>query len=191
MDQLRQALASLHSDDERIDLLLQMVAASQKPGSKTNDSKLALKLLGEAQRLTNRRAGNYQQFEQQLKVAEAFAPFDPARSFEVLDPGINQLNELLSAAALLSGFEVNIFRDGELPLEGGSELGSMVARYGQQMARLAKLDFERAEASANKFQLAEPRLLARLTIVRNVLGVPQAGLFNSGFGGRGFVRRPQ
>ncbi len=191
MDQLRQALASLHSDDERIDLLLQMVAASQKPGSKTNDSKLALKLLGEAQRLTNRRAGNYQQFEQQLKVAEAFAPFDPARSFEVLDPGINQLNELLSAAALLSGFEVNIFRDGELPLEGGSELGSMVARYGQQMARLAKLDFERAEASANKFQLAEPRLLARLTIVRNVLGVPQAGVFNSGFGGRGFVRRPQ
>ena len=188
MDQLRQALASLHSDDERIDLLLQMAAATQRPGSKTNDKKLALKLLGEAQRLTNRRAGNYQQFEQQLKVAEAFAPLDPARSFEVLDPGINQLNELLSAAAVLSGFEVNIFRDGELPLETGSELGSMVARYGQQLAGLAKIDFERAEASANKFQLAEPRLLARLTIVRSVLGVPRVGAFT---GARVFGRRPQ
>ena len=188
MDQLRQTLAGLRSDDERIDLLLQMVATTQKPGSKTNDKKLALKLLGEAQRLTNRRAGNYQQFEQQLKVAEAFAPFDPARSFEVLDPGINQLNDLLSAAAVLSGFEVNIFRDGELPLESGSELGNMVARYGQELAGLAKLDFERAEASANKFQLAEPRLLARLTIVRTVLGVPRVGAFT---GARGFGRRPQ
>jgi hypothetical protein len=191
MDQLRQALAALHSDDERIDLLLQMAASVQKPGATTDDKKLALKLLGEAQRLTNRRANTYRQFDQQLRVADAFAPLDPSRSFEVLDPGINQLNELLSAAALLSGFEVDIFKDGELPLQGGSELGGMVARYGQELAKLAKIDFERAEASANKFQLAEPRLLARLTMVRNVLGVPQAGGFNNAFGGRGFVRRPQ
>jgi hypothetical protein len=191
MDQLRQALAALRSDDERIDLLLQMAAGAQKPGAKTDDKMLALKLLGEAQRLTNRRANTYRQFDQQLRVADAFAPLDPSRSFEVLDPGINQLNELLSAAALLSGFEVDIFKDGELPLESGSELGSMVARYGQQLAKLAKLDFERAETSANKFQLAEPRLLARLTMVRNVLGVPQAGGSNNAFGGRGFARRPQ
>ncbi|MCU1268337.1 MAG: hypothetical protein JWM21_4655 [Acidobacteria bacterium] len=191
MDQLRQALAALHSDDERIDLLLQMAGKVQKADAQTDDKKLALKLLGEAQRLSNRHATDYRQLDQQLKVAEAFATVETARSFEVLDPGINQLNELLSAAAVLSGFEVNIFKDGELPLESGSELGSMVTRYGQELARLAKLDFERAETSANKFQLVEPRLLVRLMIVRNVMGVPQVGGFNNAFGGRGFVRRPQ
>src|SRR6185436_11651575 len=119
------------------------------------DPKLALKFLGEAQSFTNRRATNYRQFDQQLRVADAFASLEPARSFETLDPGIAQLNELLAAAALLSGFEVNIFKDGELPLEGGSGLGEMVARYGQQLAALAKIDFGRAESSASKFQLAE------------------------------------
>ena len=197
MDELRQTLGNLRSDDERIDLLLRLSAQAQwATGEQTPalappaDSKLALKFLGEAQRLTNRRATSYQQFDQQLRVADAFASLDPARSFEVLDPGIAQLNELLSAAALLSGFEVNIFKDGELLLNGGSGLGEMVSRYGQELATLAKTDFARAESSANKFQLAEPRLFSQLAIVRNVLGVPQVAPINNGFGGgRGFGRR--
>jgi hypothetical protein len=199
-DQLRQTLASLRSDDERIDLLLQLASSTQSASlsSKTpqqNDPKIALKFLNEAQRLASRRATNYKQFDQQLRVADAFAPLDAARSFEMIDGGISQLNELLSAAALLSGFEVNIFKDGELPLEGGSGLGDMVARYGQELALLAKKDFARAEGSANKFQLAEPRLFTQLSIVRNVLGVPQAPPIDNGFGGGrgggGFGRRGQ
>jgi hypothetical protein len=186
MDQLRQTLANLRSDDERIDLLLQLAARAQRttPAQK-GDAKLALKFLTEAQHLTNRRAANYKQFEQQLRVAEAFEDLEPARSFDVLDPGINQLNEMLSAAALLSGFEVNIFKDGELPLQGGSDLGDMVERFGQELATLAKVDFEKAESSANRFQLPEARLLAQMTIVRNVLGVPQVQPANNGFNGFG------
>jgi hypothetical protein len=197
-DELRETLASLHSDDERIDLLLQLAAQAQKTagqqesGSQSEDSKLALKFLGEAQRLANRRATNYSHFDQQLRIADAFASLEPSRSFEVLDPGIAQLNELLSAAALLSGFEVNIFKDGELQLAGGSGLSDMVSRYGQELAMLAKVDFARAESSANKFQLAEPRLMSQLAIVRNVLGVPQVAAPSGGFGGRGrFGRRGQ
>lgn len=165
MDQLRQALAQLRSDDERVDLLLQMVAAS-----KNKDKKLAAKLLGEAQRLTNRRATGYRQFEQQLAVANAFAAVDPVRSFEVLDPGISHLNELLAAAAVLSGFEVTLFRDGEMPIEPSNTLTTMVNRYGQELAFLATRDFERAEMSANKFQQAEARLMVRLSMVRTALG---------------------
>ena len=55
-----------------------------------------------------------------------------------------QLNELLSAAALLSGFEVDIFKDGELPLKRGSTLSSVITRYGEELGTLAKSDFERA-----------------------------------------------
>jgi hypothetical protein len=197
-DELRQTLAGLHSDDERIDLLLQLAAQAQKSAgqpeadSQSEDSKLALKFLGEAQRLANRRATNYSHFDQQLRIADAFASLEPSRSFEVLDPGIAQLNELLSAAALLSGFEVNIFKDGELQLAGGSGLSDMVSRYGQELAMLAKADFARAESSANKFQLAEPRLMSQLAIVRNVLGVPQVVPAGSGFGRqRRFGRRGQ
>jgi hypothetical protein len=47
----------------------------------------------------------------------------------------------------------------------------MVTRYGQELALLAKSDFERSETLAGRFQLSEPRILARLTIVQNLLGV--------------------
>ena len=154
LDEIRQNLARLHSDNERIDLLLQMTTDLQQ-----SNPELARQLLEEARQITNRRATNYDQFEQQLRVAHAFASIEPARSFEVLDPGISQINELLSAAALLSGFEVNIFREGELPLQGGSGLVNMVTRYGQELALLAKNDFERSETLAGRFQLSEPRIV--------------------------------
>ena len=199
LSEFRQKLANLRTDDERIDLLLQLAAQAQwavgdqKPAiAAKGDPKLALQFLAEAQRLTTRRSTNYEQFEQQLRVARALAELDPARSFEVLDPGISHLNELLAAAALLSGFEVSVFQDGELPLEGGSRLGNMVARYGQVLATLAKKDFARAETLANRFQLVEPRLMSQLAIVRNVIGAPEGAPINRGpRGGREFRRERQ
>jgi hypothetical protein len=166
LDEVRQRVARLRSDNERIDLLIQMTNDLQK-----SNPKLARQLLEDARQITNRRATGYEHFEQQLKVAHAFAGIEPARSFEVLDPGISQLNELLSAAALLSGFEVDIFREGELPLRGQSGLTNMVTRYGQELALLAKSDFEQSETLAARFQLAESRIMARLAIVQGLLGV--------------------
>jgi hypothetical protein len=167
MDELRATLAALRSDDERIDLLVQLSYSSR-----ADNPKLALQLLEQAKQLTTRRTANYQQFEQQLKVAEAFREVDAARSFEVLEPGIAQLNELLSAANTLSGFEVNLFRDGELPLESRNNLTRMISRYGQSLGILARSDFGRAQALADRFQFTEPRILSRIAIVQALLGNP-------------------
>jgi hypothetical protein len=134
---------------------------------------MATQVLEEAKQLTSRRATSYENFDQQLKVANAFAVVDPARSFEVLDPGITQLNELLNAASVLNGFEVNIFRDGELPLQGGSGLSTTITRYGQILALLARSDFERSEMLAGHFQLPESRIMTRLSIVQGLLGREQ------------------
>jgi hypothetical protein len=76
---------------------------------------------------------------------------------------------LLSAAAVLNGFEVNLFRDGELSMQNGSGLTNMVNRFGQQLAQLARTDFERSETLAGHFQFAEPRIMARLAIVQGLL----------------------
>ena len=165
MAEVRQTLAGLRSDEERIDLLVGLAG-----NAKQNNPKLAVELLNEAQPFTNRRATNYRQLEQQLKVADAFRELEPARSFEILEPGIAQLNELLTAAATLSGFEVNVFQDGELPLEGRSGLSNMVTRYGQVLGLLATSDFDQSQTLANRFNLAESRIVARLSIVRSMLG---------------------
>jgi hypothetical protein len=176
LEQVRQSLSRLQSDNERIALLIQIandIAAKNPKAQRT--------LLEEARQITNKRATSYEHFEQQLRVAHAFASVDVARSFEILDSGISHLNELLSAAALLSGFETNVFRDGELPLQGGSTLGTMVNRFGQEIALLAKTDFERSETLAGRFQFPESRIMARLAVVQGLLDVKPQQQNNMGF----------
>ena len=170
LDEVRQAVAQLPSDTQKIDMLIQVAS-----DTRTTNPKLALQVLDEARQITNRRATIYEHFDQQLKVARAFAAVDPARSFEVLDPGISQLNELLSAAAVLSGFEINMFRDGEMSMQGGNGLTSTINRYGQELAVLARTEFERSETLAGRFQFAEPRIMVRLAIVKGLLGAEPAG----------------
>ena len=97
----------------------------------------------------------------------------------MLELGIGQLNELLSAAAVLNGFEVEIYKDGELSLRGDNDLVGMVARFGQELAALAKIDFDHARMTADRFQLTEPRLNAKLSIVQNVIGGQAAPVNNN------------
>lgn len=172
VEDVRQAMARLPTENDKIDFLLQVANSVQK----TNE-KLALQLLEDARGMTNRRATSYQHFEQQLRVARAFAVFDPARSFEVLDQGISQLNELLAAAAVLNGFEINMFRDGEMAMQGGSGLTNMVNRFSQELGELARRDFERSETLSARFQLPEARIMTRLAIVQWMLRArPATGL---------------
>jgi hypothetical protein len=171
-EEIRQIVARLPSEGEKVDLLVMLAGDVQKGGNQ----KLAVQLLEEAKQIVNRRATSYDNFSQQLKVAHAFADIDATRSFELLDPGISQLNELLSAAALLSGFEINMFRDGEMAIQGGNGLTATINRYGQELAVLARNDFERSETLAGRFQFPEPRIMTRLAIVQGLLGVkPVAG----------------
>lgn len=163
-DQIRQAAARLRTDGEKVDFLVQAAREAEK-----SDPKLAVQILDEARQITNRRAGNYEQLDQQLKVARGYATVDPARSFEILEPGIGQLNELLAAASVLSGFELNVFRDGEMTIGVGGGLSSYVNRFGQELAVLARIDLERSEILAARFQFLEPRIMSRLAIVQGLL----------------------
>lgn len=179
LDEIRQSVSRLQTDNEKIDLLIQIAGDSQ-----STNPKLAGQVLDDAKQIVNHRATSYQNFEQQLKVAHAFMSIDPARSFELMEPGISQLNELLQAASVLSGFEINMFRDGEMSIQGGNGLTSTINRYGQELAVLARTDFERSETLSGRFQFAEPRIMARLAIVQGLLNVrpvsPRAVLGNFG-----------
>ena len=163
LDALSQKLEA-SSEQDRVSVLLQLSEAT-----KTDNPKHSRQLLDEALGLVTRPATSYKQFEDQLQVAHVLGADEPQRSLDLLESGITKLNELLSAAASLSGFEVQIFKPAEMSLPGHSKLGAVVIRYGQELAILAKSDFGRASAAAEQFQYPESRLFARLSIVQSVL----------------------
>lgn len=172
IEDVRQTIARLPSENDKLNMLLQLANDTRKA-----NPKLSTQLLEDARQITNRRASSYDHFDQQLRVARAFATVDPARTFEVLDAAISQLNELLAAAAVLNGFEVNMWRDGEMSLQPSNGLSSMIQRFGGELGMLADKDLERAETLAGRFQFAEPRIMARLAIVQGLLmiGKPTSG----------------
>ncbi|HEX3142414.1 MAG TPA: hypothetical protein VHQ64_00450 [Pyrinomonadaceae bacterium] len=165
LNEIKQKLAALPSDNDRIKYLIDLAKATQK-----DNQKLALKFMDDARTLVSKRATDFDDFGNQIKVADAYATLDPKKSFEILDAGIAHLNELLQAATVLNGFEVDIFKDGEMSMRTNDDLVGMVNRFGSELAMLAKVDFEGARGTAEKFQLAEPRLNARLMIVQGILG---------------------
>jgi hypothetical protein len=166
MDQARQLLARLQSDQERINVLLQIVGPLVLKG----ETKMAQQLLDEARNIVSHRATSYEDLQSELKVAQAYAAVDASQSFRVMEPGIAQINELVYAASILNGFEIRLFKDDELPLQPDNTLSSIVSDYSKQLSKLASVDFEGAQATADKFQRPEARLMAKLSIARGVLG---------------------
>ena len=184
LNEIKQKLAALPSDSDRVKYLIDLTTATQK-----DNQKLALKFLDDARNLVAKRAMDYQDFEDQIRVADAYAALDAKKSFEIMDTGIAQLNELLQAAIVLNGSEVDIFKEGELSLRANNDLVGMVSRYGAELSALAKVDFDSARGSADKFQLPEPRMNARLMIVQSILGTQPVTNVNNRRGNFQFVMR--
>ncbi len=169
IESVRLSLARLPTDEERLELIIELANQAED-----GNPKLALQILEEALRLVAGRASSYEDLDDQLQVAQAFTELEPSRSFEILDAGIARLNELFPAAQALNGFEVNLFKDGEMLLSSGNELAEKVNEFAEQIAALAAKDFDRAVVFAEKFQLPEARLLVRLTIAKELLDKPSA-----------------
>jgi hypothetical protein len=168
LDEVRGMLARIKSKDQRASVLAQFAwgAAIKK------DRKLALELLDEARQIVNLKPKNDTQLYALLQVIRAYALVEPNRAFEMIESLVDQANELLSAASVLSGFLLppGMFRKGELMLPPGySQVSMQFRQFGKELAALALVNFERTKADADKFQRNETRIMARLFIAQGVL----------------------
>lgn len=168
LDEVRTMLARIKSRDQRASVLAQYAlgAAVKK------DRKLALELLDEASQLVTLKPKNDTQLYALLQVVRAFALVEPNRAFEMIESLVDQANDLLSAASVLSGFLLppGMFRKGEFMLTPGySQVSMQFRQFGKELAALALVNFERTKAAADKFQRNETRIMARLFIAQGVL----------------------
>lgn len=136
------------------------------------DRKSALALLDETQELVNRPPENQQEINAMLQVARAFAMIEPARTFGIIEPVLDQANAMLTAAALLEKFGADrgFFKDGEFRMQTSlSYTYAISTQYQKELTALARTDFARTRALADRLQRDEARLMARLLIAQAVL----------------------
>lgn len=169
MEQVRKSLANMRTNDQRALALAQIAVTLAAKG----EQKMARQLLIEAQTLVNYRARNLAQLKAQFTVALAFIKVEPERSLAILEPMVDQLNELLAAAITLGGFMLDeeLMRDDEIRLELITSIFPLFSHaYMPYLYALASFDFDRARALADRFQRDEARMVARLLLVQSVLG---------------------
>ncbi len=87
----------------------------------------------------------------------------PAHSFVVVEPMVDQLNELANAAMVLGSFIAPEFmREDKALMSFASKLIAMLsAQYNKELSALLSTDFERTKVIADRFQRNELRIRAR------------------------------
>ena len=165
VEQAQALLARFRTGEERLGMLLQLARAVAAKGNR----EAAERLLEDVWNQAGGRAKNQQQFFTQLQVANIYAQVSPARAFEIVEANVEQLNELVAAAAVIDGFGQEAFEQGELKGQGGYLWATLVQQTGEQLGQLAHADFDRALAAADRLQRPEARLFARLAVARGAL----------------------
>lgn len=172
LDEARQMLRERGTRSKKDQAM--MLAMLAQVAAKKGDRKFALEVLNEARQLVPvGQAQSQDQIDAQLAIAAAYTFVEPTRSFEIIEPMIDQANELVRAAAILDKFGNSgqrFFRSGELLLtSAGASSFAIRSRYGRALSLLALADFDRARAAADRFQQTELRIMARLLIVQGAL----------------------
>lgn len=146
---------------------------------KSGDKEMALQIMKQAESFVNQTPKNYVDYVQLWMLASGYAQVEPEKSFPVLETAVFGLNDTIAAFIKVGEFvDVNgeIIEDGEVQVSGfgGSgitrEFTNVLSASDSTLKHLAEADFTRTRNLTNKFDRTEVRILAKMLILRAVLG---------------------
>jgi hypothetical protein len=140
----------------------------------------ALALLETARSIlgTSIRAENQSQMFALLQLAAAFSRYDAKRGFEILEPLVDQFNDLCEAARTLNGFGSTFFVDGEFSMQNDNGLATIAPSLGNALGILSLVDFDRAKTVADRIHLPEVRLPVHLNLAQQA--IMPSGIYSPG-----------
>lgn len=167
MEDALRSIANIQNVQERAQLIAQ-VAGQFGPGLKRA---AALNLLEQARALlpASVQAQDQQQMNALCEIARAFARYDTKRAFEIVEPLVDQFNELSAAAKVMQGFSGEFFEQDELDMQNGNGVGSFATQLTSTISTLGLHNFERAKLTSDRIRLPEVRLRAYLDLAARAL----------------------
>lgn len=101
-----------------------------------------------------------------FEIARAFSRYDAKRALEIIEPLIDQFNELTVAARTLEGFGLHYYEDEELNLQDGNSIGTIASQMSSVLGAVALTNFDRAKTATDRIRLPEVRLKVYLDIAQ-------------------------
>ena len=131
----------------------------------------ALALLDQARGMlsSSNRAHSQTELNAMLEIAKAYSRYDAKRAFEIIDPLVDQFNDISAAARTLEGFGGEYFEEDELILQNGNVVGNIATQLSGTLGMLALTNFDRSKATAERLNLPEVRLRVYLEIASQAI----------------------
>jgi hypothetical protein len=140
------------------------------PGVKKS---LAVQYLEQARSLVtmSARAEDGDQMQTLLAISRALAPHDVNRAFQIVEPLIEQFNEITAAAVTMNGFGQQYYSDGEINTSNENPVANGANQLSDTLATLAMFDFDRAKRDAEGINRPDARIRVFLMIAERTLEI--------------------
>jgi hypothetical protein len=167
LQEVRNILATLKTNEEKITTLSELATAVAKKG----DKEAAKKILDEAGAMTAGSLKTQANLTSSLQLAAGYALADSEKAFIGVENNIAQMNELINAGIMLEEFyEQGNMQNGELLYTGMNRQGLLHVQNSVDLLKnLTMADFDRTEGLAGRFQRPEIQIFVRLKIVQALL----------------------
>lgn len=168
IDRLRKLLPKIERKEERARAMAELAVLLKEKGEAAE----AVTLLDEAATMIKTNLKDEKQTNALLSLMCAYALVDPAKAFALAERTVDRANSQISLLMLLDRVvKSGAVKKNEIILDqaGIMPLDKLVFKYGKGVAALAKSDFNRTRALADRFDRNELRLLAQLLIVKGLL----------------------
>jgi hypothetical protein len=163
----RQTLDRIKDVEQRFNLLMNLANNVIARGDKNQ----ATSILAEATALLDALPTNSSKLGAQLQLAQSYSTIDSRQSVALLQSVILLTNRLVTAAAVLDGFENSYLKEGEWMKRGHTGLSNLVNSIEQNLGSLARVDVDGARSLSKQLERPEIRLMAQLEIARNLLSL--------------------
>ena len=168
VDQLQKILPKIRRKEERARAMAELAIMLHEKGEKEDASAL----LDEAATLIKTDLNDEKQTNSLLTLLCAYAVIDPQKAFTLAERTVDRANRQISLLLLVDKVvKSGAIKKNEILLEQPQlmTLDFLVFKYGKGVAALAKADFNRTKALAERFDRNELRLMAQLFVLRGLL----------------------
>jgi hypothetical protein len=162
--EILRAAEHLRSESEKFEYLFRTASEVGPRNRRTT-----LTLLDRASEFLDKVPPERWQMQWQIGIAVRYCQVKSDRCFTMMEPIVRRLNELVSAAAKLNGFDNQYLADGEWIMTAEGGVGSLLTMLAQNAVYFALSDFDRALALSSQFERREIRMMAQLKLAQAVL----------------------